>query len=139
MQNELIWIHEKALNSTLIPKDKETQMVFIWDDAYFQSRAYSLKRLVFIYETLCEMQIDILKGETLEVIKNLAPSHIKTIETTDSVLKKLIEEVSLHYPVEVISAYPFVALSPSLKFKRFFPYWNKAKKLALLPNGTKHG
>ena len=55
MRNSLIWIHEDALRIThpvfkLAPNG--TEALFVWDNPYFQKLDYSLKRLVFIYESL---------------------------------------------------------------------------------------
>ena len=63
MSKEIIWVHEKALNSNLLADiDDNKKALFIWDNSYFQSRSYTLKRLVFIYETLCQLPVEIIQA-----------------------------------------------------------------------------
>ena len=108
----------------------ETRVIFIWDDAYFRQANYSLKRLVFIYETLCQMQIEIIQGETLELIDLLSPDQITTFFTTDLQIKEILTHLSSLYPVKIIKPDPFVIIPDSDDSKRFFQYWNQARKTA---------
>jgi hypothetical protein len=134
---EIIWVHDKALNhSSLQALGANTRAIFIWDDEYFQNRLYSLKRLVFIYETLCQMPVEIIKGDTLKVIRFLAPDKVKTWFTADTKIKKITQLLAKNYKVEVIKPQPFAQILESYEFKRFFKYWNEAKKTAFLKNGT---
>ena len=73
---QLLYIHDKGLGdnqpifSRMAPNSRT---LFIWDDAYFKKRNYSLKRLVFIYETLTTMPVEIVHGKTLDIVKEIAP------------------------------------------------------------------
>jgi hypothetical protein len=131
MSDYFFWMHEKALKQTT----KENQPIFIWDESYFKNRGYSLKRLVFIYETLCEMDAEIIKAPLFEAIKFFKPKKIKTIFTTDTVIRGITEKLSLEYEVEVIEPKPFIKIEDKEEFNRFFKYWNEAKKSAFLING----
>lgn len=125
--------HEKALNKNFPGSHQisvATKRLFIWDDQYFKRRGYSLKRLVFIYETLCQMQIDIIHGDTFEVIQLLSPVQITTFFTTDLQIKEILTHLSSLYPVKIIKPDPFVIMPDSDDSKRFFQYWNKARKTA---------
>ena len=58
-ESHAIWLHEDML-STAHPvfeqadfKNEKPLSFFIWDQEYFKAQNYSLKRLVFLYETLC--------------------------------------------------------------------------------------
>jgi len=89
---QLLYIHDKALGSNhpiFSRINAETKAVFIWDDAYFKQRGYSLKRLVFIYETLCSMPVDIIYGTTSDVIKTIAPTKIITSFTADTPIQNI--------------------------------------------------
>ena len=70
-------LHEQALYLapylTAIPN---AQFMHIWDDDYYQQRQYTLKRLVFIYESLCESNIPIIAGNTLDVIHSRKPTKV---------------------------------------------------------------
>lgn len=141
MVNHIIWIHEKALNTkyfVLLPSDEQTKVIFIWDNQYFQDRSYSLKRLVFIYETLCQMPVEIINGNTFDVINSFAMNtniKITTSFTTDIKIKNIIQKLSKIYDIDVIKPKPFVQIPDDYPFKRFFNYWKKAQKSAFLVNG----
>lgn len=138
MVKEIIWVHDKGLNKgceTFNNLHEQARAVFVWDDAYFKSRSYSFKRLVFIYETLCQLPVDIVRGSTLDVIKSLAPDKIKTFPTADSEIRQIITQLCEICDVEVVDAAPFVQVAADYEFKRFFKYWNKAQKTAFSRNG----
>ena len=138
MGNQLIWLHDKALSQShpaLDELNESTRVIHVWDDAYYQSRSYSLKRLVFIYETLCELPVEIIHGNTTDVLQTLRPDKLIIPYTADTFIKKLSDELSQIAEVEIVKEKPFVAVAPDEAFKRFFKYWNKAKKTAFLING----
>ena len=136
MTHDIIWLHDKALHATpLIQPNECSKSYYIWDEQYFRRRAYTLKRLVFIYETLCEMPVEVIKGNTIDVMNSLKPTRIKTWHTADTVVKDLIRQLSNHHTVDVLKPQPFVDVSETEDFKRFFKYWNKAKKTAFIKDG----
>jgi hypothetical protein len=107
MVEDIIWVHDKALkNDTLQGLDDQTKVIFIWDDHCFQNRTYSLKRLVFIYETLCQMPVEIIRGDTFEVMCSLAPKKVRTFFTADTKIKELTRQLSEDYDIEVINLQP---------------------------------
>ena len=133
MNKDIVLFHEKALNKNFPGSDKiseRTKQLFIWDDQYFKRRGYTLKRLVFIYETLCQMNIEIIQGDTLEVIQLLSPKQITTFFTTDLQIKEILTHLASLYPVKIIKPDPFVIIPDSYDSKRFFQYWNQARKTA---------
>jgi hypothetical protein len=133
MNKDIVLFHEKALNKNFAGSHHisvETKRLFIWDDQYFKRRGYTLKRLVFIYETLCQMQIEIIQGETLELIHLLSPDQITTFFTTDLQIKEILTHLSSLYPVKIIKPDPFVIIPDSDDSVRFFQYWNQARKTA---------
>ena len=135
MAKELIWLHDKALDKhhpALQNRDDPSPCLFVWDEAYFQKQGYSFKRLVFIYETICEMSVTVVKGDTCEVIRSFAPDKVTCFFTPDIIVKEIIQQLSRLYPVTVIKPDPFVQLPESADFTRFFKYWNKAKETAFL-------
>ena len=135
---ELFYIHDKALGSDcsiFSSTNSETKAVFIWDDYYFKQRGYSLKRLVFIYETLCSMPVDIIYGTTVDVINMLAPKKIITSFTADLPIQKIFKDISKQFELEFVYQPSFSQIDDSFEFKRFFKYWNKARKSALKIDG----
>ena len=131
---QLIYLHDKGLgdNHPIFSRmNAESKAIFIWDDAYFKERGYSLKRLVFIYETLCTMPVEIIYGATNDVINNIAPKKIITPFSADLSIINLISNISKQFEVEFVYQTAFAQIDDSFEFKRFFKYWNKAKKTAV--------
>ena len=131
---QLIYLHDKGLgdNHPIFSRmNAESKAIFIWDDAYFKERGYSLKRLVFIYETLCTMPVEIIYGATNDVINNIAPKKIITPFSADLSIINLISNISKQFEVEFVYQTAFAQIDDSSEFKRFFKYWNKAKETAL--------
>jgi hypothetical protein len=135
MTKPVYWIHDKALSNRTAISSDAIRRLFIWDDAYLKRQSYSFKRLVFIYETLCEMNIEVLRGDTLTILGALAPSHITTNHTTDTTLKKLITTVSQEFEMTLAYEPAFVRNIDIPDARRFFKYWKKANKNAFLING----
>ena len=134
MIDTIIWLHDKGLSISHplfeLP-NAGTPCFFIWDDGYFKQRAYSLKRLVFIYESLCEMPIQIVQGNTLEIFTEMRQQKIITPYTADTEINRLIKQLANSFAVETVRAKSF-SMAHNDDVKRFFKYWNKAKKTALL-------
>ena len=138
MRQPLIWIHEEALRVThpvftIAPSG--TRAVFIWDDNYFKTLNYSLKRLIFIYETLCELPVDIIRGDTVSVIKEYSPSQLYIPESHKPHILLMINNLKLITTLQIIKDETFVQIPDTTDFKRFFKYWNLAEKTASLRNG----
>ena len=130
---QLLYIHEKGLgdNQPIFSRmTADSKALFIWDDDYFKKRNYSLKRLVFIYETLISMPVEIVHGKTSEIVKEIAPKKVITTYTTDPELRRLIREMSKELELEFVYPDAFVHIDDKFDFTRFFKYWNKAKKTA---------
>lgn len=139
MTQTLIWIHEEALRVThpvFTSAPQGTRAVFVWDDKYFQQLDYSLKRLIFIYETLCELPVDIIRGDTTSVIKALASYELYIPESHKPHIVQLINSLKLITKVEIIKDESFVQLPQMKDLKRFFKYWNMAEKTAFSRNGN---
>lgn len=138
MSTPLILLHEEALRMThpvfkLAPA--ETRAIFLWDEDYFRSTGYTLKRLIFIYETLCELPVDIIQGNTLAVIRELAPSVLYAPATNNPLIVNVIGSLKGIAPVKLVEDEAFVMIKKGIKFRRFFQYWNKAEKVAFVHNG----
>jgi len=138
MNEPLIWLHEEALRAAhpvFSAAPQGTRAVFVWDDRYLQKLDYSLKRLVFIYETLCELPLDILSGDTIAVFKELSPSRLFVPASTKPHLITLIDQLTSVAPTQVISDETFVTIRQTQEFKRFFKYWNFAQTTVFQKNG----
>ena len=138
MAEKILLLHEKALryrfdfDQTL----NDFKAIHIWDDAYYRMQRYSFKRLVFIYETLLELPLEIIHGNTLDVLKAQNVEQIVIPQTGDQALTNLFKEIEKIKTVQYLSETPFVPIDRTFQFKRFFKYWNQAKKTAFLNNGN---
>ena len=140
---KLIWLHEDCLRAThhlfAHAPDAEGAAVFIWDDAYMNAMHYGLKRRVFIYETLCELSVDIYAGNTIETLKDrqsrLGVDEIITGKTPNPALKAMMHSLRARVKVSTIADAPFVQMDSPPELRRFFKYWNKAKKNAFRFDG----
>ena len=139
MADKLLLVHDKALRSGLdvYEASESFKAVHIWDDEYYRSQRYSLKRLVFIYETLLDLPLEIIHGNTLDILSEENFDHIVIPYSGDQVLKTLFSKIEKIKTVQYLFETSFVNLDRAVEFKRFFKYWNQAKKTAFLINGDR--
>ena len=138
---DLVWLHEDALRSNHPVFDEAgagRSTVFVWDDAYLQQMDYSFKRLVFIYETLIELPLSIFRGDLSECLSQLGRQQggrILVPATPNPRLQQTIEQLGREFEVVVVADRPFVNLPREPDLRRFFRYWNKARKAAMTSGG----
>lgn len=138
MNAPLIWLHEEALrlsHPAFKAAPNGTKAIYVWDDAYFRQANYSLKRLIFIYETLCELPVDIIRGNTLDVIHEFAPPTLYIPATNNPLILDIIASLEQTVSLKIVEDEAFVVIKKPSEFRRFFQYWNKAEKRAFLQNG----
>lgn len=138
MTNPIILLHEEALRIThpifkVVPKG--TKAIYIWDDTHFTQANFSLKRLIFIYETLCELPIEIIQGRTLGVIRELAPSTLIVPSTNNPLIASTIKALKTIVSVQIVPDKEFAVIKNPSNFHSFFQYWKKIEKSAFLHNG----
>jgi hypothetical protein len=138
IQQPLILVHEESLRMThpifhVAPRG--ARAVYVWDDAYFVLTGYSLKRLIFIYETLCGLEVDIIRGDTRRILHEINPSLVYIPLTNNPLLLEMIASVREVSSVEMVADIPFVDLEKTMEFRRFFQYWRRAEKKAFLHDG----
>ena len=138
MNQPLIWLHEEALRAThpvFTAAPDGTSAIYVWDDQYLRQLDYSFKRLVFMYETLCELPVDILQGDTVSILKQIAPSILYVPATTKPHITSTIGGLKSVAKVEIIQDEDFVTITKAGDLRRFFPYWNMVQKTAFQKNG----
>ena len=137
--NALIWLHEYALavpsNVKLQAVNLDYRLIHIWDDLHLRSKDYSLKRLAFIYQTLITLPIDIIAGETADVLFSQPEASIFIPETVDTFVQQVADVLtSGGKQVQWIEMTPFVHMRRQKVSSRFFNYWKQAEKTAFLQN-----
>ena len=140
MANLIVLLHEKSLRipNTIVDRiKKDTKVVFVWDDGYYKNRGYSLKRLVFIYETISKLPVQILRGDTLQILTSCNPTKVLIPFTADTGLTRLSQSLSRSFKVEIIKDDLFCEEDFSFETKRFFKYWKKAEKTVFFKDGKR--
>ena len=140
MANLIVLLHEKSLRipNTIVDRiKKDTKVVFVWDDEYYKNRGYSLKRLVFIYETISKLPVQILRGDTLQILTSYNPKKVLISFTADTGLTRLSQSLSRSFNVEIIKDDLFCEEDFSFETKRFFKYWKKAEKTVFFKDGKR--
>ena len=139
MADQLLLVHDKALRFGLdaCEVSERFKAIHIWDDEYYRAQRYSLKRLVFIYETLLDLPLEIIHGKTLDILSEENFDDIVIPYSGDQALKNLFSKIEKIKTVHYLFETSFVNLDRTVEFKRFFKYWNQAKKTAFLINGDR--
>ena len=140
MTSRMHWIHEDALSHlhpALRGRTDADRVCFVWDDAHLEAMEYSFQRLVFIYETLCEMEVEIIRGDTVEVLlataRECGASTVRVPDSPTPALQAIIDALRPHLTVEVIAPPPFVELERPPSLRRFFAYWKSARSQLMRP------
>ena len=123
MAKSIIWLHEDAMrisHPVFRAAPAGARVVYIWDDAYLRARRYSLKRLVFMYETLCAMPIEILRGDMATILTNLDVADIYVPSSTNPTIRKTIAALSVQKNTKVVADEPFACIATPRDFTRFF-------------------
>ena len=141
----MIWLHEDALRAehpVFTGVGPDFSAWYIWDEAYLRRMDYGYKRLLFIYETLLELPVTIVRGGFLDCLPVLAARNgnvVRVPETPNPELIRTIERLSDDCDVQVIADTPFVTLSRDPDLGRFFRYWKIAREPAMLASGICRG
>ena len=123
-----IWIHDEALGLA-----KNVDSFFILDWKFFISRAWSAKRIYFVLSVLRNSGVEIIEGDTLEVLTNLRNmgQHVRVTQAKDPYLAKIIAKASSQHLVEIDSSLHAQWLEPVWQdkdLKRFSRFWNRVRK-----------
>lgn len=133
----LAWLHPDCLNAAwLEPND---HAVYVFDDQQIEADGWGIKRILFVYETLLELPVEIHRGPTVETLATLARSceGIVTVDSPDPWLRGRIAELRQVASVEVKPGPVFVELDGAVPrnhtgdLKRFSRYWAKAERKLL--------
>jgi hypothetical protein len=138
MSGAVVWLHEDALRRShpcVLAAGDSAACLHLWDDAYLQAANYSLKRLVFLYETVAEAGIEVVRGDTFLTLLHHPASHVWIPHSPNPFIRTVAQRLQAHKQVTVVDDEPFVHLPAGPAPARFFAYWRKAEKSACLRNG----
>lgn len=128
--NKWVWLHYNQLNADHdifkhVP-DYEG-VLFIWDEAYFESLLFSKQRLYFIWQCLADFKsknLHVIKGDTNAVLNALYKHNAQTQVFTP-------ENPVFNYQrwdfVEPLKQNQFIVFDKSIPFG-FFKFWKEAQK-----------
>ena len=141
----LVWLHEEALRAdhpvfAAVPGAKA---LFCWDIDYMAAADIGLRRQIFIYESLLDLDVTIIRGAASKVLPLVAQrvqaTRLCVPDTPNPLIRKELTNVKAALAgiaVELVSDRPFVQLAAKPDLGRFFRYWNKARKQALRRGGV---
>jgi hypothetical protein len=142
--SRLVWLHEDALrhdHPAILKAGADAPSVFIWDESYFRQMDYGFKRLVFLYETLCELPCDVYRGPLAGTLEQLIEERgVETVYapfTPNPILQGVAKALSQKVHVVTVEDENFARLSKAPKLNRFFNYWKLAEKSAMSPDGQR--
>ena len=123
-----IWIHDESLGLA-----RNMDSFFILDWKFFTSRAWSAKRIYFVLSVLRNSGVQIIEGDTLEVLTNLRNTgqDIRVAHAKDPYLAKIIVKASSEHLVEIDNSFKPQWLEPVWQdkdLKRFSRFWNRVRK-----------
>ncbi len=131
----VIWIHEDAItldHPAVTMAGEGAEIIFIWDTERHDEKAYSLKRRVFIYECALDLGVKIMAGHPYNVLRELVGEQtIYTAWSPDPDYREIIADLRDTHEVKVIEAPGLVSVPDDVDTKRFFRFWNRAKKSAM--------
>ncbi len=132
----LIWIHEDAMtldHPVVVAAGDEAKPIFIWDTVRHDHLGYSLKRRMFIYESVLDLDIPIYAGDTYASLMELSAGQpIYAADTPDPYVQDMLRRLRETQEVFVIDAPAFVDIPEGTDTKRFFRFWNQAKASAMM-------
>ncbi len=138
MSGDLVWLHEDALRRShpcVAAAGEGATCVHLWDDAYLHAANYSLKRLVFLYETAIEAGVEMLHGGSYHTLLQHPAAHVWIPYSPNPFIRAVAEQLQAHKCVTVVEDDAFVHLRSGAVHTRFFAYWRQAEKTALLRDG----
>ena len=131
MPATVTWVHDAMLNPARIEPDKPA--VFVFDDDWLAAERVSLKRVVFMYECLLEMDVTIRRGRVVDEVSAFADRHgADTIKSLSTPIRRLRRQ-GAELGVTWLDPPPFVVLPREPDLKRFSRYWRQAEKQAFKP------
>jgi deoxyribodipyrimidine photo-lyase len=125
-QPSLFWMHGDGLRQA-----SPAPALFVFDEAVLRHYRISLKRLVFIYECLLELEVEIARGSVVEQVKLRLPQlGLQQVVTTDSPSPGFAR-LCRQLPVTILCEAAFLEEPPGgLDLTRFSRYWQKVQKSA---------
>lgn len=120
----LFWMHGDGLRQA-----SSGPAVFVFDPGVLRHYRLSFKRLVFLYECLLELEVDLYRGKVDEVVlaqaRQRGVSQIVTTASPSPGFARLRARLEKHLPVRLVPEPEFLPPSrPGQDLTRFSRFWN---------------
>jgi hypothetical protein len=133
----IIWVHGDCLSpyGPALMAHPGAPAIFVWDDELLRRSRISLKRIVFLYECLLELPVEIRRGDVAAEVLAFARAHgARRIITTQSPAPRfdaIRAQIEDELPVEALPVAPLVDYDGPFDLKRFSRYWSVAEPYAM--------
>ncbi|MCS7030118.1 MAG: hypothetical protein NZL92_01110 [Gloeomargarita sp. SKYG116] len=135
MPTSIVWVHGDSLSPTnpALATYPSAPAVWVWDDELLRAWRISRKRIVFIYECLLELPVEIRRGDVVTEIRAFAQEKgAQKVVTTSSPsprFQRFCRELAQTLEVEVLPVPALVPVTPGMDLQRFSRYWKVAEKV----------
>jgi len=139
MNQPILWVHGDGLSpqSPLFIHYPTAPAVWVWDEQLLATSQISLKRIVFMYECLLELPVEIRRGPVAMEILAFAQQHeadgLVTTLSPSPRFQAIIAEIQPVLPITILPVEPFLNYGGFLDLRRFSRYWKVAQHLVFSP------
>lgn len=135
----IVWLHGGNLNPAgpALAAHPAAPAVWVWDEALLARQRISLKRILFLYESLLELPVIVRRGDVAVELARFADEHgattIATAENPGPRFKAVCHQLRERgYTLELHPERPFLAPHARPDLKRFSRYWRVARRYACM-------
>ncbi|APB33321.1 hypothetical protein GlitD10_1003 [Gloeomargarita lithophora Alchichica-D10] len=130
----IVWVHGDSLspmNPALLAYP-QAPAVWVWDEELLTQWQISRKRIVFIYECLLELPVEIRRGNVLQeltqFVQEQGSNKLVTTQSPSPHFKQICQELSQQFTLEILPIPPLIPPQKYLDLKRFSRYWQVAER-----------
>ena len=137
LKNPIIWVHGDNLHqqSSAFRRYPNAPAIFVFDQPTLNLYDLSLKRVMFLYESLLELPVEIRIGRTVADVLTFAREHqadgIITMTSEAVGFRRRVQKLRAHLPVQVLSDRAIVDDEQAYDLRRFMRFWNQVRGVAL--------
>ena len=131
----IVWVHGDCLNphQAAFRQNPGAPAIYVWDDDLLLRRKLSLKRILFIYESLLELPVVIRRGQVAREILTFAEEHNQQMVVTMGSISPGFERICRQLRKYGLQVYiyeeePFINLPQEPDLRRFSRYWKLARR-----------
>ena len=106
---------------------EDYESIHICDNDYYKKSNYSFQRLVFIYETLCVLEIDVVRKNIISTLQSININNLVVSFSVDIEITKICTLLAKEIYVEFVYDDKFVNIKERTKFNKFLKYWSYAE------------